>query len=194
MASMQGLKLNLGCGSRHFEGFVNVDKYGDPDLRLDLETFPWPWQDDTVSEIFLFHVLEHLGQTTEVYLSIIKELYRICHNGATIRIIVPHYRHQFFFDDPTHVRAVTPMGLQLFSQEANRQWMEGGFSNSPLGIYLNVDFELRSTTCKPSPDWFRLHPEEPVNIDLLIRESNIYNNLIEEIDMIVEVVKPGRSS
>lgn len=194
MTGMQGLKLNLGCGSRHFEGFVNVDKYGDPDLKLDLETFPWPWQDDTVSEIYLIHVLEHLGQTTEIYLSIIKEMYRICHNGAKIRIMVPHYRHQFFFDDPTHVRAVTPMGLQLFSQEENRQWMEAGASNSPLGIYLNVDFELRSTIYKPSPDWFRLHPEQPVDIDLLIRESNIYNNLIEEIEIILEAVKPGRSS
>jgi len=137
------------------------------------------------------HVLEHLGRQTDIYLNIIKEIYRICHNGATIRIVVPHYRHQYFFDDPTHVRAVTPDGLQLFSKKLNQEWIAGGYANSPLGLYLDVDFELISTLYKPSQDWFRLHPETPVDVSLLIRESNLYNNLVEELDMQLTVIKPG---
>ena len=56
------LKLNLGCGQHHREGYINVDKYGSPDILHDLETFPWPWRDNSVKEILLYHVLEHLGQ------------------------------------------------------------------------------------------------------------------------------------
>jgi hypothetical protein len=193
-ASMQTLKLNLGCGERHLAGYVNVDKYGNPDLRHDLEEFPWPWADNSVTEIQLIHVLEHLGQSTDVYLGIIREIYRVCQPGARIRIVVPHYRHELFFDDPTHVRAITPMGIQLFSQRLNRIWIEQGAANSPLGLQLGVNFELRNTIFYPSQDWFRLHPEQPVNFELLVRESSIYNNLLEQYEMDVEVIKEVTSA
>lgn len=186
---MTGLKLNLGCGERHFEGYINVDKYGNPDVKQDLETFPWPWSDNSVSEILLIHVLEHLGKDTNTYLNIIKEMYRICEPDAKIRIIVPHHRHDFFFDDPTHVRIVTPMGLSLFSQRLNRKWVEEKAANSPLGFYLNVDFEVIETYYTPSSHWFTLHPESEVDVELLLSESIFYNNLIEQIEMVLQVVK-----
>ncbi len=187
---MELMKLNLGCGENHLAGYVNVDKLGDPDVRHDLETFPWPWPDDSVDEIQIVHVLEHLGQRTEVYLSIIKELYRICRDGARLRIVVPHFRHQNFFDDPTHVRVVTPLGLQLFSKTENRAWIQNGMANSPLGLYLDVDFRLDRTILHPSDDWFRLHPEQSVDVDLLMQESNLYNNLILQYEMELTVLKP----
>ena len=146
---MSGLRLNLGCGMR-LEGYVNVDRFGEPDLRHDLEVLPWPWPDDSVSEVLLKHVLEHLGHEPNNYLEIMKEMYRVCQDGATIRIIVPHHRHDFFFNDPTHVRIVTADGMSLFSQRLNRQWIEQGFANSPLGIYLGIDFELIDVKLKPS--------------------------------------------
>ncbi|MCP4148114.1 MAG: hypothetical protein GY757_10235, partial [bacterium] len=70
------LKLNLGCGKRHFPRFVNVDKYGEPELRHDLEVTPWPWEDNSVSKILMLHVLEHIGAETGLFFSIIKEMYR----------------------------------------------------------------------------------------------------------------------
>ena len=186
---MKDIKLNLGCGERRFPGYVNVDKYGSPDIKHDLETFPWPWETNSVSEIALIHVLEHLGKDTEIYFSIFKEIYRICKNNAKIRIIVPHFRHHFFYDDPTHVRIVTPLGLQLFSKKLNKIWIEQGAANTPLGIYLNIDFDLKETLIKPSQDWFRLHPEQNVDFNLLQQESAIYNNLIEEYHMTLKIIK-----
>ena len=56
---MPGLRLNLGCGFKQLEGYVNVDRFGNPDLKFDLETFPWPWLDNSVIEIKLIHILEH---------------------------------------------------------------------------------------------------------------------------------------
>ena len=186
---MNDIKLNLGCGEKRLQGYLNVDKFGTPDLKHDLESFPWPWETNSVSEIALIHVLEHLGKETEIYFGIFKEMYRVCKHGSKIRIIVPHFRHQFFYDDPTHVRVVTPLGLQLFSKKQNQIWVKQGKSNSPLGLYLNIDFELKETVIKPSQDWFRLHPEQNVDINLLQQESSIYNNLIEQYDMTLEVIK-----
>ena len=131
---MGGLRLNLGCGLRLIDGYVNVDRFGEPDLQHDLEVFPWPWPDDSVDEVVLQHVLEHLGRDTDVYLGIMKELYRVCRDGATIRITVPHHRHEYFYHDPTHVRAVTSEGMRLFSQRNNREWAAQGIANAPFFI------------------------------------------------------------
>ena len=116
-------------------------------------------------------------------------MYRICTNRANIKIIVPHFRHQHFYDDPTHVRVVTPLGLQLFSKKLNKLCIEKGGANSPLGLYLDIDFELKKIALMPSQDWFRLHPDKNVDVRLLQQESNIYNNLIEQYDMLLEVIK-----
>lgn len=186
---MTELKLNLGCGAKRFPGYVNVDKYGEPDLKHDLEEFPWPWPDNSVAEVMLVHVLEHLGQRTETYLKIIQELYRVCRGGAKIVIVVPHFRHDHFFDDPTHVRAITPLGLRLFSQRENRQWIEQGAANSPLGLYLNVNFELLETQATPSPIWSQMHAGQQVEVPQLQLESSLYNNLIEQWQMTLEVIK-----
>jgi hypothetical protein len=177
------------------DGYVNVDRHGEPDLRYDLEVFPWPWPDDSVNEVLLKHVLEHLGRDPNVFLEIMKELYRVCHDGATIRIIVPHHRHDYFFNDPTHVRAVTAAGMNLFSQRSNRECIAQGFSHSPLGIYLGIDLELIETKLEPSALWFRLHPQVPVDLTALIEQSALCNNLIEEVQMTLRPVKPpGRES
>jgi hypothetical protein len=188
---MNGLRLNLGCGMNRLEGYVNVDRYGEPDVRHDLEVFPWPWTDDSVEEILLQHVLEHLGRDTDVYLGIIKEIYRVCADDAKIWISVPHHRHEYFFNDPTHVRAVTADGMGLFSQRLNREWIARGFSNSPLGVYLGVDFELVDLKLEPSELWFRLHPERPVDTNALVTQSALYNNLIREVQMVLRTVKPA---
>jgi hypothetical protein len=192
---MGGLRLNLGCGMNRLEGYVNVDRYGEPDVLHDLEVVPWPWPNDSVSEILLKHVMEHLGRDPKTYLEIMQELYRVCEDGATIRIVVPHHRHDYFFSDPTHVRAVTADGMSLFSQRLNRHWMAQGFSHSPLGIYLGIDFETVAVKLEPSRLWFKLHPQVPVNTEFLLHESALHNNLIEEVQLTLRPVKPpGREA
>ena len=187
---MGGLRLNLGCGMNRMDGYVNVDRYGEPDVRHDLEAFPWPWPDDSVEEVRLSHVLEHLGRDPDVYLEIMKELYRVCRDGATIRIAAPHHRHDYFFNDPTHVRAVTAEGMELFSQRINRHWIAKGRANSPLGIYLGVDFELIDVKFKPSELWHHLHAQDPAGADAMLQQNALYNNLIEEVLIVLRAVKP----
>ncbi len=188
-----GLRLNLGCGENRLEGYINVDRLGEPDVRHDLEQFPWPWEDSSVSEIRLIHVLEHLGQTPDTFINVMKELYRVCEDGAEIHIAVPHHRHDNFHADPTHVRKITALGLSLFSQRLNKQWKADGASNSPLGLYHNVDFEVVKTSVQPSQIFKNRYGHRASDLQLLVRESKIYNNLIEQVDMTLKVFKPPRS-
>lgn len=54
------LKLHLGCGSRHFEGYVNIDlrKTRATDLVCNIRKLPYP--DNSVDLIETYHVIEHL--------------------------------------------------------------------------------------------------------------------------------------
>lgn len=183
------LKLNLGCGSQHVPGYVNVDKSGNPDVLHDLEIFPWPWEDNSVEEVLLYNVLEHLGETTEIYLGILKELYRICTTDAKIHIHVPHPRHDDFINDPTHVRMITPDSFSLFSKSENRKWIEGGFPNSPLGLYLDVDFEIVNTTYFVDPVWAQKRENKEFTESDVYQASRMYNNVIKGTRMILKVVK-----
>ena len=73
----------------------------------------------------------------------------------------------------------------------NREWAEKKYANTPLGLYLDVDFELEKIDVTPSDDWFRLHPEKPVDTHLLMTESALYNNLISQYTMMLRVLKPA---
>jgi hypothetical protein len=187
---MNGLRLNLGCGMDRRDGWVNVDRFGTPDLRHDLEVVPWPWPDDSVREIMLNHVLEHLGRDTNVYLDIWKEIYRVCQDGATIRITVPHHRHEYFYNDPTHVRVVTADGMTLFSQRLNRECIAKGYSNTPLGVYLGIDFDIVDVKHQPSQLWHRVNAHSPTDAQIMMEQSALYNNVIEEVQILLRAVKP----
>lgn len=141
------LKLNLGCGLNKKEGFLNVDKFAscEPDAVLDLEETPWPFDTSTAGHVTLNHVLEHLGREVDVFFSIMRELYRVTAPDALIEVNVPHPRHDNFINDPTHVRIITPEILGLFSRKNCLRWKSMGASNSPLALYLDVDFEIETT-------------------------------------------------
>ena len=57
------LNLNLGSGSKRVKNYINVDKYKifNPDIVHDLEKFPYPFDDNSVDNIILSHILEHIG-------------------------------------------------------------------------------------------------------------------------------------
>ncbi len=183
------LKLNLGSGKNPKAGFVNVDKYGTPDILHDLEVFPWPWEDNSVEEIEMNHVLEHLGQLTETYLNIIKELYRVCKNGAIINITVPHPRHNDFLYDPTHVRPILPESFQLFSKKLNKKWIANNNPNTPLALYLDVDFELLNINYTLDPIWTQKMSEENLSQEDIYNAAKSYNNVIKEIRIPLKVIK-----
>jgi SAM-dependent methyltransferase len=92
--------LNLGCGRKHRPGAVNLDRTAAsaPDVVHDLDVRPWPFPDDRFQQVFAFDVVEHLADVVAA----MEELHRICRNGASIEITVPHFSSGNAFTDPTH--------------------------------------------------------------------------------------------
>jgi len=59
----QGIKLDIGCGSRKQDGFVGMDIREAPgvDIVQNLEKFPWSLPDESISLATASHVLEHIN-------------------------------------------------------------------------------------------------------------------------------------
>jgi hypothetical protein len=139
------MKLNLGCGHNKLNGYVNIDSDTtfEPDLCFDLIKSNWPIEDSVVDEVIAEHILEHL-EGTEGYLTFWKELYRVCQHNAIIKIEVPHWKHETFIHDPTHCRAVTPVGVAMFDQQRNQNDFINKGRETKLGFMCKVDFEMQT--------------------------------------------------
>lgn len=186
------MKLNLGCGNKRQPEFINVDKFAteSTDQVIDLEIMPWPWHDNSTSEIRLIHVLEHLGQSSDVYLGIMQEIYRICRHGATVTIHVPHPRHDNFIGDPTHVRAVTPQSLSLFDKSLNDAWkIEGVSAATTLAHFMGVDIRLESVITVLDYRWQQKLNSGEVTIESIAIAANDLNNVISEWHITCVIVK-----
>jgi len=93
-------KLNIGCGNKKMKGWINLDSFPGcyPDLVHDLNSYPYPFYDDEIDEVYADNVLEHLDDKIKP----LEELWRICKKGAKITIVVPIVPSVFAFQDPTH--------------------------------------------------------------------------------------------
>lgn len=56
-------------------------------MVFDLEKFPYPFEDNSLDEIYSAHVLEHMDDLGKV----MEEFTRICKPGAEIKVIVPYF-------------------------------------------------------------------------------------------------------
>jgi hypothetical protein len=83
------VKINLGCGDRYAEGWINVDWAGSPhrkDQEVDL-TGELPWPKGSLQRIYAGHVLEHL--TTNDCVALLTRLYACSAREATIMVVGP---------------------------------------------------------------------------------------------------------
>lgn len=83
--SYKPLLLNLGAGMNPLPNHVSVDFYGTPDVKWDLNEVPYPWADNSVDGIEMWHTLEHLPNWWGAF----KECARILKVGGYLHIHVP---------------------------------------------------------------------------------------------------------
>ena len=152
-------KLNVGCGGKPLEGYVNLDKipYPHVDIIYDLETasngslmhFRQDLSkkplgelvpDNTFDEIILVHVIEHIHHV----LPMMEELYRVAKPGCRMTIACPYGSTDNADEDPTHVRRIFDNSFVYFSQA----W----YGNNDYGY--RGDWELQHVLFKLRKEFF----------------------------------------
>ncbi len=138
------MKLDLACGKQKAPGFIGVDKVkmDGVDVVYDLEQFPWPWEDNSVDEIFCSHYVEH---TTDL-MKFMNEVYRILKPGATCTIVAPYYASLRAWQDPSHRRAICEATFLYF----NKEWRVKNLVDHYEGTNTDFDFSYGYIM---TPDW-----------------------------------------
>ena len=110
MSKNNKIILNLGCGKVRIPNCIGVDRVkisSYVDVVHDLDVVPYPFHKNSVDEIHMYHVLEHLHDPIKK----IEEIYRILKPGGILHLRVPHFSSMGAFTDLTHIR---PFGYQSF--------------------------------------------------------------------------------
>ncbi len=108
-------KIILGGGNNKKEGYLNLDILNFPnnvDIVCDLEE-GIPLKNDSVDEVLASHFLEHINDT----IKIMEEIYRVCCNGAIVKIKVPYFKSIGAFKDPSHVSFFTEETFKYFDKD-----------------------------------------------------------------------------
>jgi predicted SAM-dependent methyltransferase len=119
-----GIRLNLGSGYDHKDGWINVDTNPDqrPDVCADALSYVAGLADDSVDEIYAGHFLEHLEY--EEGARFLSDCYRVLRAGAHIGVVVPDTRAimRSYLEDARDLDHLCRAFLYSTVQESQHKW------------------------------------------------------------------------
>lgn len=97
------VKLDIGSGISKRKGYITIDVVPEvnPDLLLDVESNPLPFDSNSVDEIRAWSVLEHFHDDKKLF--VICEFWRVLKSGGILDIAVPLCTTEQAWQDPTHL-------------------------------------------------------------------------------------------
>ena len=107
-------KLNIGCGTKKLEGYINcdIDPAVNPDKVCSIEKLSFP--DNSIDEVHLSAILEHVD-----LFKAIKEVNRVCKDGAIVEIWMPHWSN---FSTWTHLEHKRGGSYFMFDKDKMHQY------------------------------------------------------------------------
>jgi len=167
------LKLDLGCGQTAKEGFIGVDISADcgADVVHDLRVYPWPFESDSVDEVFSSHFLEHVPGHDRFRL--FDELWRILKVDAQATIVTPYWASMRAIQDPTHEWPPISEASYLYT---NRQWREDNkLDHYPISCNFDYTYAYNINDRR-----YALSAEEA-----RAHQARYYNNVIDDLHVVL---------
>lgn len=181
------LKLDLGCGQvchveKNAKGkeekFTGVDfvQLDGVDVVHDLTKFPYPFEDESVEEIYSSHFIEHLDGFDRS--KFMEECYRMLIKGGKMKLIFPYHTSVRATQDFTH--KFPPISTNSFLY-FNKKWRED--NKLTHGYYdLKSNFDMTSAFTSIQDNTFLSKSEEARAF-----AQDKYWNVVA--DLMVELVK-----
>ncbi|HEX7120355.1 MAG TPA: class I SAM-dependent methyltransferase [Longimicrobiales bacterium] len=112
--------LDLGCGPNKHEGAIGLDRVALPgvDVVHDLDSFPYPFADDTFDVVYAMSVLEHLVD----FLGAMEEIHRILKPGGRLIFETPHFSGLNSWTDPTHRQHFAIRSFAFFEPDFKKNY------------------------------------------------------------------------
>lgn len=180
------LRLNLGCGERILEGYQNVDKIDLPgvDQLLDLsQEISWfAWDESSVDEIIMSHVLEHLPDSLQV----MERIWKICKPMAIVKIRVPFWNSHHAWRDITHIRTFTEKSFDYFDPSTDLCKKVGYYTKARFRI-LKKNYLVSCRGGKDKGGWYLIR--NPLFKAILEFFSTYFSGVIYFIDVELQAIK-----
>ena len=116
MLAMEGsvFKLDIGCGANKQKGFKGIDKRELPsvDFVHDIEVFPWPVEDNTVTIAVASHIFEHIKPWLSI--DLMNEIWRVLVPSGKLLVSTPYPGSRGYWQDPTHCNGWNEATWQYF--------------------------------------------------------------------------------
>lgn len=136
------------------------------------------------------HVLEHVGATFAEFRLVLRELYRVLKPNGTLEIHVPHFRHDTYWSDPTHVRAFTPLTFEMMSRARNDDWIAKRANYTMLAYALGVDFEMTLAIQEYDRSWMaKVERGELTKAELRVAAVERWG-VVRELKVHLRAIKP----
>lgn len=143
------LKIDLACGQNKQPGYWGVDIWEGPgvDQVVNLEQYPWPWVDNSVSDLFCSHYIEHVSDL----IPFMEECYRILVPDGKLVVLAPYYTSMRCWQDPTHKQAISEASFLYY----NAGWRQ---ANRLTHYPIKSDFDFGYSYIL-APEWAGRSPE-----------------------------------
>jgi hypothetical protein len=173
------LKVDLGCGDLNKPpGWIGVDIVKTPsvDVVHDLTKFPWPFANESCSEMQALHLFEHIPK--QFRFAFMDEVYRILVPDGTIKIQCPYWSSGRAYQDPTHEWPPINEGSFFYF------WKKWRVDNKLDHYAVHCDFDF---------SWGYVYDPETASRTDEIRQFNVknYNNSVMDLVMVL-TKKVGR--
>jgi predicted SAM-dependent methyltransferase len=144
--------LDIGCGKNKTPAAIGLDRIGLPgvDVVHDLNSFPYPFEDNSFDEIYATHVIEHLDSIVKA----MEEIYRLAKPRAKVVIVTPHYSDYQSWNDPTHKWHLSTYSFRYFREDYESSY------------YSNARFETEKIHLDMARLWRALGFEHLINFSL----------------------------
>ena len=149
------MELLLGAGSSRIKKVhignpnwnnlftIDINPDHNPDLVYDIERIPLPFDDNAISEIHAYEVLEHTGNQGDYkfFFNQFNDFYRMLKPNGLLIGSAPLWNKQWAFGDPSHKRTIQKESFH-FLHQPNYTNEIGKTSMSDFRFIYKADFDI----------------------------------------------------